>query len=303
MLTFGLIAMCVGLAAGLFGVILPRIGEPTRTAAFLRMAALTGVLSVGAGAMYVVRINGGGPASLIVSDTSAVLACALLCVAVRPPTARRVDPTVILAIVAGSTTAISSTVLPAAASMMVRAGLLAATCATCAVLAARDRTIPRRSMRVLSVTMSGYALFCLVYLVALTGVAGGVAAEGEPFGPSVAVGVSVVAMLSVGVSVALAGAPAIRIRSTPSPRRTRVAIGDWDLAAAAYGTDRVRALLVELRRAARDLDPHVVEATHGVETSLPRAGATLRARMRDAHGWTPEELQLLTDVRHPRADS
>lgn len=293
--------MCVGLAAGLFGVILPRLGEPTRLAVFLRLATLSGVLSVGAGAMYVVRTNGGDTVSLVLADTAMVLAPALLWVGVRPASRFRVDPAVLLVMLAGASTAASAALLPSAASTAVKAGLLGGACALCAVAALRNRAIPRASMRVLAGAMTAYALFSLARCTAI--ILNATPSPEGPFSPAVVGGAAVIAMLLVGVSVALVGVPAIRVRASSDARRTRVAIDDWDLAAAAYGTDRVRALLVELRLAARDLDPRVVEATHGVETSLPRAGAVLRAHMRRAYGWTPEELQLLTDVRRPSRDS
>jgi glutamate synthase domain-containing protein 1 len=74
-----------------------------------------------------------------------------------------------------------------------------------------------------------------------------------------------------------------------------VVIGDWDLASAAYGPDRMRTLLAELRTAARELHPDAVDVPSGVEITLDDAAAVLGDHLRSAYGWEPEQTILLVD--------
>lgn len=85
LLSIGVVAMRVGLAAGIIRVVLPRLGSPTPLGLFLRLASVSGALAVGTGAVYVVRSSGGGTGVLVAADTAMVLAASLLCVAVWHP--------------------------------------------------------------------------------------------------------------------------------------------------------------------------------------------------------------------------
>ncbi len=295
LLSIGVVVMCVGLAAGIIRVVLPRLSSPTPLGVFLRLVSVSGALSVGAGAMYVVRFSGGGTGALVTADTAMVLASALVCVAVWPPgNGRSVSPIAFAsALCLAALTGLSSALLPLATSLAVKAGVLTLVSAAGAVLTLRNRELPRASMCVLGATMCTYGAYSALRLV--------VAATPEsplsrsvfsPTGTGIA---AVAAMLMTGVAVGLVGRPVAHAEVRDDHRRILVSIGDWRLATAAFGTDRVLGLLLELRLAARELDSSAVDGVHGVEVALPDALAALRERMRTAYGWRPEEIELLID--------
>ncbi len=80
-----------------------------------------------------------------------------------------------------------------------------------------------------------------------------------------------------------------------APRGVAVVVGDWDLASAAYGPERMRDLVVDLRAAAHDLDPHAADVPRGAELTVADPVEALGARLRDAYGWAPEQTILLAD--------
>ncbi|MDF2045817.1 MAG: glycerol uptake facilitator [Microbacterium sp.] len=295
LLSVGVVAMCVGLAAGVIGVVLPRVGSRTPLGVYLRYAAVAGALSVGSGLMYIVSFNGGAPGALVVADTAMVLAPATLCVAVWPPSGARYGSPVMLgaAIVIGGVMAVCSTVLTPATSMKVKVALLTVVCGACAVIALRNRALPPRSTRLLGAVQGAYSVYSALRSVVHS-------TPESPLSQSLfsitgAGVVSVTSMLLCGVAIGLVGRPAARTEHSGSSHRTLVTIGDWKLATAAFGRDRVRGLLIELRLAAQDLDPTAVDAPHGVEVAIPSAASALRERMRSTYGWRPEETGLLID--------
>lgn len=295
LLSIGVVVMCVGLAAGVIGVVLPRIGSATPLAGFLRLAAVAGATAVGAGTMYVVRFNGGGPMSQVIADTAMVLAPTLMCIAVASPSARRLRGMVLLAAFLATGVAVGSTLLPVDGDVVVRSTALTLVCGLCAALAVRNRALPPGSRRMLVATMAAYAVYSAGR--AVSAITGGASPLGQAlYSPSAVVVAAVAAMLFSGVSVALVGRPDTVGTYADHRARTAVVIGDWKLATAAYGSDRVLALLIDLRLAARTLDPASVDAVHGVEISHPSAIVALSRRMRDVHGWRPDEIALLTTV-------
>ncbi|WZH38910.1 MAG: hypothetical protein PIR02_09610 [Microbacterium enclense] len=295
LLSIGVIAMCVGLAAGVIAVVLPRVGSPTPLGVFLRYSSVSGALSVGAGSMYIVRYSGGGTGTLVIADTTMVLAPAILCVAVWPPSGRRNGSPLALgaAVVVGVVVALSSALLDPETSLRVKAIVLTIVCGTLAVIALRNRVLPHRSIRTLGTAMGAYAVYSALRIV--------VASTPESplsqsiFSPTGAGVAAVAAMLMCGVAVGLVGRPVAVPDAQDDRRRTLVAIGDWKLANTAFGTDRVLGLLLELRLAARELDSSAVDGPHGVEVALPAAVSVLRDQMRVTHGWRPEEVELLID--------
>ncbi|AOX46435.1 hypothetical protein [Microbacterium sp. BH-3-3-3] len=293
LLSIGVLVMCAGLAAGIIVIVLPRVGSPTPLGVFLRLSSVAGAMSVGAGTLYVVRFNGGGAVSQVMADTAVVLGPATMCLAVSAPRGRRLRVAVVLVLVVGAGVAASSALLPQDGALVVKAAALALSCAVCALLTARNRALPRSSRRVLIVTMATYALYSAGRAVtALPGL--GSPAADLVFSPAGIVVAAITAMMLTGLSVALVGRPATVGTYADRRPRTAVVIGDWKLATAAYGRDRVLALLLDLRLAAREVDPSAVDAMHGVEVAHPSAVSTLSARMRDSHGWKPEEVALLT---------
>ncbi|PTT20203.1 hypothetical protein DBR36_06180 [Microbacterium sp. HMWF026] len=79
------------------------------------------------------------------------------------------------------------------------------------------------------------------------------------------------------------------------PAGSAVVVGDWDLASAAYGPERLRGLVTELRAAARDLDPDAVDVPRGAELSTPDALDAVGRHLAAAYRWKPEEVILLVD--------
>lgn len=294
LLSIGVVVMCVGLAAGVIRVVLPRLNSPTPLGMFLRLTSVCGALSVGAGAMYIVRFSGGGTGALVVADTAMVLAAGILCVAVwHPKNERSASPLGLAAAVGiAAVTGGSSALLPVDASLAVKAGALTLLSAVGAVIVLRNRVLPRATTRVLGTTMVTYGTYsALRAVVAATPDSPLSASLFSATGAGVA---AVSAMLLTGVAVGLAGRPVARVGTRDDHRRTLVRIGDWRLANAAFGTDRVLGLLLELRLAARDLDSSAVDSAHGVEVNIPGAVSALRDRMRATYGWRPEEIELLT---------
>jgi len=305
LLSIGVVVMSVGLAAGVIRVVLPRIGDPTPLGVFLRLASVSGALAVGAGAMYIVRFSGGEIGTLVAADTAMVLASSLVCVGLaRPRAGRSASPSALGAAVAlSAVVAVSSAVLPPEVSLIVKSAALLLVSAVGATLALRNRVLPQASMRVLGATMTTYGVYAALRIVVLTTPESPVT---QTLFSSTGAGIAAVGtMLTTGVAVGLVGRPAARPDDGEDRRRTLVVIGDWKLANAAFGTDRVLGLLLELRLAARDLDPSAVDSPRGVEVATPSAVAALRERMRSSYGWRPEETELLTDGsasrRKPRA--
>ncbi len=295
LLSIGVIAMGVGLAAGVIRVVLPRIGDPTPLGMFLRLASVAGALAVGAGAMYVVRFSGGEIGTLVAADTAMILAASLLCVGLSKPRAGRSAPPRALAaaVALAAVVAVSTALLPLSVSLIVKGAALLLVSGATAALALRNRSLPQASMRVMGATMIIYSVYAALRIVVLT------TPESllmQTLFSSTGAGIAAVGtMLMTGVAVGLVGRPVARPDDDEDRRRTLVVIGDWKLANAAFGTDRVLGLLLELRLAARDLDPSAVDGPRGVEVATPSAVAALRARMRTSYGWRPEETELLTD--------
>lgn len=296
LLSIGVVVMSVGLAAGVIRVVLPRIGSPTPLGVFLRLASVSGALAVGAGAMYVARFSGGGTGTLVAADTCMILASALLCVGLaKPRRGRSASPRALaLAIAAAAAVAVSSALLAPDVSLMVKAVALLVVSAVGAPLALRNRALPHASMRVLGATMIVYGSYSALRLVVLSTPES--LLTQTLFSPTGAGIAAVTTMLMTGVAISLVGRPVTRPDEDDDHRRTLVVIGDWKLANAALGADRVHGLVLEMRLAARDLDPSAIDGPRGVEIATPSAVAALRTRMRTSYAWRPEETELITDA-------
>ncbi|MBT9605218.1 hypothetical protein [Microbacterium sp.] len=296
-LSLALLGLSVAVVAGVLFVAMPHVGAPGVFTLFLRYAAASGVAAVGASALYLVYGSGGGRPSLAVGDMCMVLVPLLLFVAVRTLDGGRVLWPSVCAFVVAVAVAGVTTIVPLPASLAVKVAVLAIACGACAWSALQSSARPRRAMRTIAVATTGYAVFSVLRLVVA-----GVTGWGSPpyaaafsFVPATIVGALVV--LGIGIAVAQLRGAVVRV---PAPRPDRpagaiVVVGDWRLASAAYGADRVRGLESDLRHAARVIDPDAVNVPRGVEVAVPHAVATLTERLRTAHGWSADELALLTD--------
>lgn len=295
-LSIGLLAVSVAVAAAVLFVALPRVATPGAMTLFLRFAAVSGVCAVGSSAMYLIYGTGGGVIALVAGDVAMVLAPALLLVAVRVLDGSRALRTSLAALVLTLLVATVTATVPLPTSLAVKALALTVVSGACAWAAIRARVEPSGPLRIIAVVTAVYALYSLARVVVGFG-----AGWDSPlyltafsFAPATVLG---------ALAVLLNGASVVRLRFGPRvaepPTRcapgAAVVLGDWDLASAAYGPDRMRALLVDLRAAARDLDPEAADVAGGVETSVPNATTALGERLRTAYDWNPEEVILLVD--------
>ncbi|MEZ3158355.1 hypothetical protein AB1K56_15660 [Microbacterium sp. BWR-S6Y] len=295
-LALGLLAVSAAVAAVVFLIAMPRIGMPGRTTLFLRFAAVSGICAVGSSAMYFIYTAGGGILSLVLGDVAMVLAPSLLLVAVSVLGGRSARRTSLGVAALALIVAVVTATVPLPGSLAVKALALALACAACAVVALRSDIEPFGPVRLIALTSAVYALYSVARVVvgATAGWTSPLYLVGFSYAPATVLG---------GAAVVLVGIAVIRLRFG---RRTRpedivcphgsvVVVGDWDLAVAAYGADRVHELVAELRRAALDLDPRAIEVPRGAELTVADPLQAVGARLRDAFGWEAEDLILLVD--------
>ncbi|MCM3502325.1 hypothetical protein M3667_10615 [Microbacterium sp. P26] len=295
-LSFALLAVSVAVAAAVGFVAFPRLGTPGRVTLFLRYAAVAGVTAVGSSAMYFIYGAGGGLLPLVLGDVAMVLAPALMLVAVTALDERRVRRASTFALVLALIVAVVTAAVPLPASLAVKAVALAAACAACAWAASHSRVEPFGPLRIIAFANAIYALYCLARVVVAlaAGWESPLYLTAFSFGPATILGAAAVVAMGVSV-VRLWAGPRAEVRPEVCPAGVAVVVGDWDLASAAYGPDRMRDLVVDLRAAAHDLDPHAADVPRGAELTVADPVEALGARLRDAYGWAPEQTILLAD--------
>lgn len=295
-LSVALLAISVAVVSSVLFVALPHLGGPSTMRLFLRFATGFFVCVVSACALYVVARTGGGVLFQVMGDTAVVLAPSLLFVGLCVLTERRALEPGVLAFALTVAVAVVSTTVPQPTPLIVRGVAVAVACVACAWAALRSPVEPAQPLRVIAVIGGSYAVYSLVrMLVGLTaGWGSATVLAATFFVPAIITGVVVatVVIACVGwLSVGRSRLEATRRR----PAGTLVVVGDWHLASAAYGQERVRTLVLQLHAAARDLDPNAVGVARGVEVVLASPVAVLGARVRDAYGWSADEVALLSD--------
>ncbi|SDO28937.1 hypothetical protein SAMN04487848_0214 [Microbacterium sp. ru370.1] len=295
-LAVGLLAVSAAVATVVLLVALPRIGMPGRTTLFLRFAAVAGVSAVGSSSMYFIYTAGGGILSLVLGDVAMVLAPSLLLVAVSVLEGRAALRTSLAVVALALIVAVVTATVPLPGSLVVKALALALACAACAVVAFRADIDPFAPVRLIALTTAVFALYCVARVI--VGVTAGWTSAlylvGFSYAPATVLG---------GVAVVLVGAAAVRLRfgrrepveEIVCPNGAAVVVGDWDLAVAAYGSDRVHELVAQLRQAARDLDPRALDVPRGAELTTPDPLEAMGARLRAEYGWEAEDVILLVD--------
>lgn len=295
-LAVGLVAVSAAVATVVLLVALPRIGMPGRTTLFLRFAAVAGVSAVGSSAMYFIYTAGGGILSLVLGDVAMVLAPSLLLVAVSVLDGRGALRTSLAVVALALIVAVVTATVPLPGSLVVKALALALACAACAVVAFRADIDPFAPVRLIALTTAVFALYCIARVI--VGVTAGWTSAlylvGFSYAPATVLG---------GVAVVLVGAAAVRLRfgrrelggEIVCPNGAAVVVGDWDLAVAAYGSDRVHELVAQLRQAARDLDPRALDVPRGAELTTADPLEAVGARLRAEYGWEAEDVILLVD--------
>lgn len=295
-LALGLVAVSAAVATVVFFVAMPRIGTPGRTTLFLRFAAVAGVCAVGSSAMYFIYTAGGGILSLVLGDVAMVLAPSLLLVAVSVLDGRSARRTSAAVVALALLVAIVTAIVPLPGSLAVKALALALACGACAIAAFRADIDPFAPVRLIAVTTAVFAVYCVVRVVvgAVAGWDSRVYLVGFSYAPATVLGAA---------AVVLCGAAVIRLRfgahahekEVECPNGSLVVVGDWELAVAAYGADRVHELVGQLRQAARGLDPRALEVPRGVELTIPDPLSTVSTCLKSDYGWKAEDVILLVD--------
>ncbi len=295
-LSLGILAVSVAVAAAVLFAALPRIGTPGAMTLFLRYAAVSGLSAVGSSAMYFIYTAGGGIIALVLGDVAMVLAPALLLVALRVLAGRRARRWATASLVLALVTAVVTATVPLPASLAVKILLITVPCALCALDAARSRLEPRWPTRLILAANAVYAVYSAARVaVGLTaGWESSLYDLGFSFGPATFAGS--LAIVAIGVAVVRVRiGPRAAVVSGACPAGRSVVLGDWPLASAAYGQERMRAMVAELQSAARSLGEGARDLPRGVEISMPDAIAKLGECLRDMYDWKPDEVALLVD--------
>jgi hypothetical protein len=295
-LSLVLLAVSVVVATTVLFVALPRVGTPGVMLLFLRFAAVSGVCAVGSSAMYAIYGAGGGLLSLVMGDVAMVLAPALMLVALRVLDGRGAVRSSVAAGGLAVAVAVVSASVPLPGSLAVKALALATACAATAWTAFRSSVPARGPLRLIAVTNAVFAVYCVARVVA-GAVAGWESAAylaAFSFAPATMLGALAVMLTGVAV-VRLRFGPRRTVHPLRRPAGTAVVVGDWDLASAAYGPERMRALVAELRAAAADIDSGAVDVPRGAALSVPDAESVVGSRLAAAYAWQPEQVALLID--------
>ncbi|WP_147301858.1 hypothetical protein [Microbacterium sp. AG157] len=297
-LSFGILAVSVAVAGAVMFIAMPRIGTPGPMTLFLRFAAVAGVTAAGSSAMYFIYGAGGGILPLVLGDVAMVLAPALLIVALSALEGRRARNTsiAILALALALAVALVTATVPLPGSLAAKAVAVAVTCGACGWVASHSRVEPFGPLRVIALTSGVFAVYSLFR--AIVGLVVGwdsvLYRVAFSFAPATILGA--LAVLAIGAAVVrVRFGPRVTVDVAERAAGSVVVVGDWDLASTAYGPDRVRGLVADLRAAARDLDPAAVDVPRGTETLVPDAVSVLSDRLRRDYGWEPEQTILLVD--------
>lgn len=295
-LSLVLLAISVAVATTVLFVALPRVGTPGVMLLFLRFAAVSGVCAVGSSAMYLIYATGGGILSLVMGDVAMVLAPALMFVALGVLDGRGAVRSSLMAGGLAVAVAVVSATVPLPGSLVVKALALTAACAATAWTAFRSGAPARGPLRLIALTNAVYAVYCVARVVAgvVAGWESAVYLAAFSFAPATMLGA--LAVLLTGLAVVRLRFGRRRIESAHiRPGGTAVVIGDWDLASTAYGPDRMRTLVAELRAAATDVDPGAAHVPRGAALSVSDAEAVVGSRLAADYAWPPEQVALLVD--------
>lgn len=295
-LALGLLAVSAAVAAVVFFVAIPRIGLPGRTTLFLRFAAVAGISAVASSVMYFMYMAGGDILTLVLGDVAMVMAPSFLLVALSVLDGRRARRTSVAVVALALTVAVVTATVPLPGSLVVKALALALACAGCAAVALRADVEPFAPVRLVAVTNGVFALYCIARVV--VGLAAGWESTlyrvGFSYAPATLLGGVVVILVGVAV-IRLRFGRRVRAEEVVCPHGSAVVVGDWDLAVAAYGADRVHELVTDLRQAARDLDPRAVDIPRGAELTISDPLRAVGERLQADRGWKPEDVILLVD--------
>ncbi len=289
---------CLIATAALLLVGLLLVGRDGPNGRSLQYAAIAGVAEVSASAIYLVWVNVGGSAAFAVANALMVLGPAMIPLAVHSLSPTRV--TLWSTLIAGAgvvVVATTSFLLPALEAVVVQAFTFAivGVCGAAAALSSREAR--RASIRVLAGTLCVYSLYCAARGTAIAAVVvrDDAGAAGGIFSDTVAIAVGVVVFVAVTGAIstfwlavrresllAAAGSSAVLV-IVPGRRP-----GD------AGRLPRFRELVEDVREAAAAIDSGSVAVFGGAGLSQTGAATALKDTLRVDHGWTEEEIALLT---------
>lgn len=274
------------------------VGHDAPTGASLQYAAIAGVAEVGASAMYLVWINVGGSPVFAAANALMVLGPAMIPFAFHALSRTTANRWFTFFAASGViAVAVTSLLLPVDDAAVVQAAAFAVVGVCGAAAAVRSREGHRASIRVLAGALCAFALYCAARGLAL--VVGG-EDGGGPDGlfsdaGAVTVGVVVIVVIAAATSafwiavgretlLAAAGASALLV-IVPGRRP-----GDD------ARLPRLRELVGDVREAAAAIDSGAVAVFGGAGLSRPGAITALKDTLRIDHGWTEDEIALLTQT-------
>lgn len=274
------------------------VGRDGPTGASLQYAAIAGVAEVSASAVYLVWVNVGGSTVFAAANALMVLGPVMIPLSFHALSPTRVTLSSTLTAGAGvAVVAATSLLLPELEAVAVQAFTFAVV-GVCGAAAALDsREGYRASIRVLAGTLCVFSLYCAARGIALSAALAGDddRAPGGFFSDTAAltVGVVVIVLATGAISafwlavrrenlLAAAGSSAVLV-IVPGRR-----LGD------AGRLPRFRELVEDVREAASAIDSGAVAVFGGAGLSRPGAASALKDTLRIDHGWTEEEIALLT---------
>ncbi|MFJ4159161.1 hypothetical protein [Microbacterium testaceum] len=294
LLSLGIIVITAGAVVVIVGASLAQRQPQDARSTFLRVAASSGAMALGASAMYVIATPMlDGIFSNTAADTALVLSAGLMCVTMATEKERCARAATVLTTVAGVTVAVSSELSSAEVARAILLYALTVLCGSCAVLALRNRVLPRRPVQLIAGGMIFYALHCGARAVALTFFGPATAAPSSPLGFTASLLAAVVTNTAVTIAIVLILVPAARASRRKSQTFCTITISDWDLVSKAYGSVRARQLLSELQSVARDHNPFSVDLRLGVAMTVARPLTVLAPPLLYECGWRPDEFALL----------
>ncbi|KQR25883.1 hypothetical protein [Microbacterium sp. Leaf151] len=276
------------------------VGRDGSTGTSLQYAALAGVAEVSASAIYLVWVNVGGSTAFAVANALMVLGPVMIPLAFHSLGPTRVTLWSTLVAAAGVVVvAATSFLLPVREAVVAQAFTFAIVGVCGAAAALGSREAHRTSIRVLAGTLCAYALYCATRGIAIAvavvrddeSVPGGVFSDTG----AIAVGVVVILLVTGAISafwladrrenlLAAAGSSVVLV-IVPGRR-----LGDTGR------LPRFRELVEDVREAAAAIDSGAVAVFGGAGLSRIGAATALKDTLRIDHGWTEEEIALLTQT-------
>ncbi|WP_136588120.1 hypothetical protein [Microbacterium hydrothermale] len=294
LLALGVIVMSAGLAVIVLGAPPAHLDDQNPRSIFLRVAAGSAAMSLCSGVLYMFAyVENGEAATSTPAYTALVLSPALMCVALSSAHQTLAWLAIVFSVVIGLAVALSFTLLTPEQALPVLLTVMAVSCASCAVLAARDTALPHTAMRVLASGAAFYAVYCTARVGALI-ISGGEYGEATVlFGFLPSLLAALLAYVVVATAVVTVLFSATRAGRRRALTAVAITIRDWDLVVAAYGRARAVQMVDELRSAARDRDSSSSDIRRGVATTLPSPLRQLREALVLEYGWGPEQTGLV----------